>query len=50
MKIICEKFNDFFINVGPYLSKKIPNQNCSPDQFIKLKAVYSLYIEPVTES
>ena len=26
MKIICEKFNDFFINVGPSLSKKIPPQ------------------------
>ena len=50
MKIICEKFNDFFINVGPSLSKKIPNRNCSPDQFIKMKAVYSLYLEPVTES
>ena len=50
MKIICEKFNDFFINVGPSLSKKIPMQNCSPDQYIKMKAVYSLYREPVTES
>ena len=40
----------FFINVGPSLSKKIPMQNCSPDQYIKMKAVYSLYPEPVTES
>ena len=31
---ICETFNDFFINVGPSLSKKISYQNCSPDQFI----------------
>ena len=50
MKIICEKFNDFFINVGPSLSKKIPMQKCSLDQYIKMKAVYSLYLEPVTES
>ena len=50
MKIVCEKFNDFFINVGPSLSKKIPNQNCRPDQFIKMKSVYSLYLGPVTES
>ena len=50
MKIICESFNDFFINVGLSLSKKIPNQNCSLDQFIKMKAVYSVYLEPVTES
>ena len=40
----------FFINVGPSLSKKIPMQNCSPDQYIKMKSVYSLYLEPVTES
>ena len=50
MKIICEKFNDFFINVGPSLSKQIPPQNSSPDDYIKTKAVYSLYLEPVTES
>ena len=50
MKIICEKFNDFFINVGPSLSKKIPPQISSPDDYIKTKAVYSLYLEPVTES
>ena len=49
MKIISEKFNDFFINVGPPLSKKIPIQNCSPDQYIKMKTVDSLYFEPVTE-
>ena len=50
MKIICEKFNDFFINVGPSLSKKIPVQNCSPDQYIKKKTIFSLYLEPVTEA
>ena len=48
MKIICEKFNDFFISVGQPLYKKIPNQYCSLDQFIKMKA--SLYLDPVTES
>ena len=50
MKIICEKFNEFFINVGPSLSKKIPVQNCSPDQYIKKKTIFSLYLEPVTEA
>ena len=40
----------FFINVGPSLSKKILPQNSSPDNYIKTKAVYSLYLEPVTES
>ena len=50
MKIICEKCDHFFINVSPPLSKKILNQNCIPDPFIKMKAVYSLYLELVTES
>ena len=40
----------FFINVGPSLSKKIPVQNCSPDQYIKKKTIFSLYLEPVTEA
>ena len=40
----------FLINVDPSLSKKIPSQNSSPDNYIKTKAVNSLYLEPVTES
>ena len=35
--------------MGPSLSKKIPPQNSSPDDYIKTKALYSLYLEPVTE-
>ena len=49
IKIICEKHNDFFINVGPSLSNRIPVQNCSPDQYIKKKMIF-LYLEPVTEA
>ena len=50
MKLICNKFNESFINVGPSLSKKIPTQNTVPTEYIKNKAVYSLYLEPVSES
>ena len=50
MKIISNKFNDFFINVGPSLSRKIPNQVSTPESFMKSKALYSLYLEPVCES
>ena len=49
-KISRGNWNAFFINVGPSLSDKIPVQNCSPDQYIKMKAVNSLHLEPVTES
>ena len=50
MKIISNIFNDFFINVGPSLSRKIPNQVSTPESFMKPKALYSLYLEPVSES
>ena len=50
MKLICNKFNEFFVNVEPSLSKKIATQNIVPTEFIKNKAVYSLYLEPVNES
>ena len=48
MKLICNKSNDFFfINVGPSSSKNIPVQNTMPHDYIKNKAIYSLYLEPV---
>ena len=49
MKLVCNKFNDFYINVGPSLSGKIPKQDILPVNFMKYKAIYSLYLEPVTE-
>ena len=33
---ISNKFNDFFINVGPTLSRKIPKQNVLPEHYMKL--------------
>ena len=36
--------------MGPSLPKKIPVQNCNPDQYIKKKTIFSLYLEPVTEA
>ena len=50
MKLICNKFNEFFISVRPSLSKKIPTQNTVPTEYITNKAVYSLYLEHVNES
>ena len=49
MKLACDKFNDFYINVGPPLSAKIPKQHILPVNFMKYKAINSLYLEPVTE-
>ena len=50
MKLICNKFNEFFVNVGPSLSKKIPTQNTMPIDYIKNRAIYSIYLEPVSEA
>ena len=47
-KIISEKFNDFFINVGPNLAKAIPKINKTPLYSMKNKIIESMYVEPVT--
>ena len=48
-QLISDKFNDFFINVRPNLAKRIEKQNTNPEQFMKAKVTFSLYLEPVTE-
>ena len=50
MKLICNEFSEFFINVDPSFSKKIPTQNTMPIDYIKNKAIYSMYLEPVNET
>ena len=40
---VAEKFNDFFVNVGPNLAKKIPEQKQNPLDFLKIWSVI-LYI------
>ena len=50
MKLICNKFNDFFVNIGPSLSKNIPVHNTMPIDYIMNKAIHSLYLEPVNEN
>ena len=50
LKLVTEKFNDFFVNVGPTLARKIPEQHRNPKDFMQVRAVFSLYLEPVTET
>ena len=50
MKLIYNKFNEFFINVGQSLSEKIPTQNAMPIDYIENKAIYSMYLDPVSET
>ena len=45
-----EKFNDFFIGIGPSLANKIPKQNISPKQYMGTRILNSIYLSPVLES
>ena len=49
-KVISNKFNDFFVNVGPSLANKIPHQDTPPEHYLRNRALYSFYLEPVTEN
>ena len=46
--IISEKFNDFFINVGPNLAKNIPKMNKNPLYCMPNSILESMFVEPVT--
>ena len=48
--IICNRFNDFFVNIGPTLAKSIPKINESPLSYIGNRLIESIYLEPVTEN
>ena len=47
---VAEKFNDFFVNVGPNLPKKIPEQKQNPLDFLKNMISNIIYLSPVTPS
>ena len=46
--LISEKFNDFFVNIGPNLAKKIPSQNLSPLKYMGEPLVQSVFLGVVT--
>jgi hypothetical protein len=45
---IAEEFNNFFVNVGPELAKKIPPSLNNPNQFMKGNYCNSLFLMPST--
>ena len=47
-QMISEKFNDFFINIGPSIADKITKQDKSPAFYIGNKLENSIFIEPVS--
>ena len=48
-KVIAEKFNSFFINVGPNLAKNIPPNSRSPTGFM-IRNINSMAVLPVSQS
>ena len=46
--VISSKFNDFFVNIGPTLAKKIPNQTLSPLHFMGNPMINSIFLTQVT--
>ena len=46
--IISKQFNDFFINIGPSLSKSIPHVNCLPQHYMGEAVKECLFLDPVS--
>ena len=46
--IICEKFNNFFIGVGPTLANKIPQQSRTPSSYLGNSLINSMFLVPVS--
>ena len=46
--LVITHFNEFFIEVGPYLSHKIPNQVASPLYFMIQPRVNYIFLSEVT--
>ena len=49
-ELISNKFNDFFINIGPTLAKSIPCVNKSPLSYLGNRLTESIYLAPVSEN
>ena len=46
---IAEKFNDFFVNIGPNLANKIPTQTKTPNEYLGNKVNASIFISNVEQ-
>ena len=42
--IISESFNDFFVNIGPNLANKIPNQSKQPESYLGERNSFSIHL------
>ena len=44
---MANNFNDFFVNVGPTLASKIPNNGVDPLSYMNTRNENSIFLEPV---
>ena len=47
-KLISQKFNDFFVNIGTTLAKRIPIIDKSPLSYMQSSITESIFLAPVT--
>ena len=47
-KEVADNFNNFFVNVGPTLANKIPNNHVDPLSYMNVRNEHSIFLEPVT--
>ena len=47
-KLIADKFNEFFTNIGPSLASKIPASNISFRNFLSSHSTQSMFLKPVS--
>ena len=50
LKAISNGFNNYFVNIGPTLASKIPNNNVSHRRFLPENLNFSLFLEPTNET
>ena len=46
--LMNNKYNDFFVNIGPSLAVKIPKQNLNPLQYMGHPVPHTIFLSPVT--
>ena len=49
-KAISDGFNNYFVDIGPTLASKIPNNNISHRRFLPENLNFSLFLEPTDET
>ena len=47
--IISNKFNDFFINIGPTLARAIPDSKNKPSHYLGQRLGETVFLAPVTQ-